>query len=125
MPFITERPNLGDLLKYEAPNLYSREAVTIAAGQNLLLGTVLGRNAGDGKLHALDPLATNGTEIAIGVLATDSDATLIDREDAILIARHAIVARHALNWPSGISVPQQTDAEGQLALLGILVRQSA
>ena len=123
MPFLSERPNLGDLLKYEAPNLYSREAVTIAAGQNLLLGTVLGRNAGDGKLHALDPAATDGTEIAIGVLATDSDATLIDREDAILIARHAIVARHALNWPSGISVPQQSDAEGQLALLGILVRQ--
>ena len=125
MPFLSERNNLGDLLKYEAPNLYSREAVTIAAGQNLALGTVLGRNAGDGKLHALDPAATDGTEIAIGVLATETDATLIDREDAILIARHAIVARHALTWPSGISVPQQSDAEGQLALLGILVRQSA
>ena len=46
MPVITQTNNLGDLLKYEAPNLYSREAATIAAGQNLLLGTVLGRNTG-------------------------------------------------------------------------------
>ena len=34
--------NLGDLLKFEAPNLYSRDRVTVAAGQNLPLGTVLG-----------------------------------------------------------------------------------
>jgi len=125
MQVITQRNNLGDLLKYEAPNLYSREAVTIAAGQNLALGTVLGKKTVDGKLHALDPSATDGTELAIGVLATDTDAMLIDREDSILIARHAIVARQALIWPSGISLPQQTDAEGQLGVLGILVRQSA
>ena len=42
MPVITEGINLGDLLKYEAPNLYSRDQVTVAAGQNLVLGTVVG-----------------------------------------------------------------------------------
>ena len=43
MPTIfTEAMNLGDLLKFEAPNLYSRDRVTVAAGQNLPLGTVLG-----------------------------------------------------------------------------------
>lgn len=55
MPVITESNNLGDLLKYEAPNRYSREVATIAAGQNLPLGTVLGRNASDGKHYAIDP----------------------------------------------------------------------
>ena len=49
MPAIPEPNNLGDLLKYEAPNRYSRDVATIAAGQNLPLGTVLGRNASDGK----------------------------------------------------------------------------
>ena len=34
---ITEQNNLGDLLKYEAPNRYSRDVATIAAGQNLPL----------------------------------------------------------------------------------------
>ena len=55
---ITELNNLGDLLKYEAPNRYSRDVATIAAGQNLPLGTVLGRNASDGKHYAIDPAAT-------------------------------------------------------------------
>ena len=49
MSTITEANNLGDLLKYEAPNRYSRDVATIAAGQNLPLGTVLGRKTDDGK----------------------------------------------------------------------------
>lgn len=122
---ITQRTNLGDLLKYEAPNLYSRETATIAAGQNLALGTVLGKTTADGTWHALDPDATDGSETAAGVLAVDTDATLSNREDALLIARHAIVARSALIWPVGISAAQKAAADAQLASLGVLVRASA
>lgn len=93
MPVITEGLNLGDLLKYEAPNLYSRDQVTVAAGQNLVLGTVVGIDATTAKVKQIDPAATDGTEVAVGVLATSVDASLIDREDGILIARHAAVAR--------------------------------
>ena len=125
MPSITQSKNLGDLLKYEAPNLYSREAATVAAGQNLQLGTVLGRKTADGKLYALAPAATDGTETAVSVLAMDTDATLIDRDDAITVARHAIVARNSLIWPAGITAPQKAAAEAQLVALGILVRDSA
>ena len=125
MPSIIQSKNLGDLLKYEAPNLYSREAATVAAGQNLQLGTVLGRMTADCKLYALAPAATDGTETAVGVLATDTDATLIDRDDAIAVARHAIVARNVLIWPAGITSPQKTTAEAQLVALGILVRDAA
>ncbi len=125
MPMLTESQNLGDLLKYEAPNLYSRESVTVAAGQNLLLGSVLGQAAVDGKFHALNPTATDGTEVAAGVLANDTDATLIDRDDALLIARHAIVARGALIWPEGITATQKAVAVAQLKALGILVRTAA
>lgn len=125
MPVMTQSKNLGDVLKYEAPNLYSREAAVVAAGQNLAIGTVLGRKIADGKLHALAPAASDGTEAAIGVLATDTDATLIDREDALLIARHAIVARNGLIWPAGITAPQKATATAQLTALGVLVRDSA
>jgi hypothetical protein len=125
MPVITQGRNLGDLLKYEAPNLYSREAATVAAGQNLVIGTVLGRKTADGKLHTLDPAASDGTEVAAAVLATDTDATLIDRDDAITIVRHAIVARGALVWPAGITAPQKATTEAQLVALGILVRDAA
>lgn len=125
MPTVTQPKNLGDVLKYEAPNLYSRDQDTVAATQNLLLGTVVGRETATSKLKALDPSATDGSEIAIGVLAGDVDARLIDREDAILIARHAIVARGALIWPAGINEVQKAAAEAQLTLHGILVRDSA
>lgn len=125
MPAIQEPNNLGDLLKYEAPNLYSRDVATVAAGQNLVLGTVVGRETATNKLKALDPIATDGTEVAAGVLAADVDATLIDRDDALLIARHAIVARSALIWPAGITPTEQAAAITQLETRGVLVRTSA
>jgi hypothetical protein len=125
MPSVNEPMNLGDLLKYEAPNLYSRDPATVAAGQKLALGSVVGRETATHKLKALDPDATDGTEIAVGVLATDTDATLIDRDDAIVVARHAIVARHALVWPAGITPAQQSAAIAALETRGILVREGA
>jgi len=124
MAALRESPNLGDLLKYEAPNLYSRDVTTVAAGQNIKLGTVVARDAND-KLVALDPTSVESNAIAVGVLAFDVDASLIDRADAILIARHAIVASQALIWPDAITVEEQTAAIKQLTAAGVLVRQSA
>ena len=125
MTAIAQPQTLGDLLKYEAPNLYSRETDTVAAGQKLALGTVVGRDTTSSKLKSFDPDATDGSEIAIGVLAGDVDATLIDRDDALVIARHAIVARGALGWPTGITAAQKAAAIAQLTFLGVLVRDSA
>jgi len=124
MAALRESLNLGDLLKYEAPNLYSRDVATVAAGQNLTLGTVVARDATD-KLVALDPTAVDSAAVAVGVLAFDIDATLIDRADAILIARHAIVASHALTWPAAITAEEQVIAINQLTAAGVLVRQAA
>ena len=124
MPVITEGLNLGDLLKYEAPNLYSRDQVTVAAGQNLVLGTVVGIDATTTKVKQIYPAATDGTEVAVGVLATSVDATLIDREDGILIARHAVVADHALTWPAGIAPLDKAAAIAQLKAAGVLVRHA-
>ena len=125
MPSVAQPKNLGDLLKYEAPNLYSRDPDTVAAAQNLPLGTVVGRETATAKLKALDPSAADGSETAVGVLGNDVDATLIDREDAHLIARHAIVARGALVWPPGVTAEQKATAVAQLTALGVLVRDSA
>ena len=124
MPVITEGLNLGDLLKYEAPNLYSRDQVTVAAGQNLVLGTVVGIETATAKVKQIDPAATDGTEVAAGVLATSVDASLIDREDGILIARHAVVADHTLTWPAGITPLDKATAIAQLQAAGVLVRHA-
>lgn len=124
MPTVfTESMNLGDLLKYEAPNLYSRDRVTVAAGQNLPLGAVIGVVTATGKVKQIDPSATDGTQVAAGVLMQACDAALAERTDGLVVSRHAIVSDHALQWPTGITTGEQQAAIAQLKSLGVLVRQ--
>lgn len=125
MASITERQYIADLVKYEEECLdYSRDQETVAAGQNLGIGAVVGKQTADGKLYALDPAATDGTEIAFGVLIQDVDATLIDRT-GIVVARHAVLADSKVIWPAGITVPQKAAAIAQLEAKGILIRSAA
>lgn len=124
MPTVfTEARNLGDLLKFEAPNLYSRDRVTVAAGQNLPLGTVLGIVTASGKYKQIDPSAEDGTQVAAGVLLQGCDATLADLDNGLVVARHAIVSDHALQWPEAITAAEKASAIAQLKALGVLVRQ--
>lgn len=123
MPEIKQGLNLGDLLKYEAPNLYSRDRVTVAAGQVLALGTVLGEVTASGELTALDPAAADGSEVAVGVLLQAIDATAGARNDGLMVARHAILADHALTWPAAITPAEQAAAIAQLKARGLLIRQ--
>lgn len=126
MPALNEALNLGDLLKYEDDCLnYSREQVTITAGQNLELGSVVGRVTATGKIERLDLAATDGTETPAGILLGAIDATLIERDDGLLLARHGIVASHAVTWPVGITAPEKIAAIAALEVRGILIRQSA
>ena len=122
MPAIHETLNLGDLLKYEASHLYSRDQVTVLAGEVLPLGAVVGQVTATGKVKALDPSASDGSEVVCGVLITPQDALSGDQTDGLMIARHAIVADHALTWPIGITDSQKAIALSQLKALGILVR---
>lgn len=123
MPVITEGLNLGDLLKYEAPNLFSRDQVTVASGQTLPLGAVVGIVTATGKVKQIDPSATDGSQYAAGVLMQSCDAALIDREDGLMVARHAIVADHALTWPAAITAAEKQAAILQLKSLGVLIRK--
>jgi hypothetical protein len=126
MTAINEPLNLGDLLKYEEDHLhYSREVATVAAGQNLTLGTVVGRETATTKLKQFDPLATDGAQNPVGVLLVDVDATLVDVEGALLLNRHAVLASNCVVWPVGIDAGAKTAATDALAALGILIRQSA
>ena len=125
MPAISETNNLGDLLKYEAPNLYSRDQITVATGQTLRLGAVVSIVTATGKVKQIDPSATDGSQYAAGVLMQDADAHLADRNDGLMVARHAIVSDHALQWPVGIAAAEQQAAILQLKALGVLVRTGA
>jgi hypothetical protein len=128
MPLSTFTPvheplNLGDLLKYEAPNLYSRDQVTIAPNQNLALGQVVGRLTDSAQIAAFDPAASDGRENAIGVMIAAITTADEPSNDGLMIARHATFADHALIWPATLTAEQRAAAIAQLRALGLLVRR--
>lgn len=117
-----ESTYLGDLLKFEEENLFSRDTITVAAGQNLLLGTVLGML--NGKAVALAPAATNGSEKAIGILIDDVDATAADTE-SVMVCRNALVSERYVIWPTGITASQKSTAIAELNAIGVVIRTGA
>ena len=123
MSVITNELTLGDLLKYEEENLYSRDQVTVLSGQNLKLGAVIGRVSATQKVKALDPSATDGSEVAAGVVLQSIDASSAEKTNGLIVSRQAIVADHALIWPSAITTEEKTAAIAQLEAIGVLVRQ--
>ena len=58
MPVLSESNNLGDVLKHEAPQLFSREAVTVLAGSGsdrpLAIGEVIGKRTRSDVVVTLD-----------------------------------------------------------------------
>lgn len=100
MKTFVEPNNLGDLLKYEADKNYCREVVTVAQGQNLKLGTILGMVEADDQVKAvsLDNEATDGTYTAIGVLLEDVDATS-EAKKSFMVARrcHSFICMYDIS----------------------------
>jgi hypothetical protein len=120
MPTMTK--TVGQFLKYEAPQNYSRDDVTVASGQNIAVGQVVGRITASGKIGAFDPAATDGRQNAIGVSLMSVDATSGDKP-GVIVARHAIVVdRDNLVWSGSPTNAQKDAAISQLKTLGILAR---
>ncbi len=121
MSCITEQNNLGDLLKYEASSLYSRDQITVAKGQNIKLGAIVAKKTDDGFIRILNPAATDGTQTAIGVITSDVNAT--ETTKAVIITRIAMLADHAVVWPANITEEQKAAAIKQLDARGIIIRK--
>ena len=121
MPAITEGKNLEDVLFWENTRNYARQNGTLAEGQNLKLGTVLGQVAADKKFKILDTAASNGTEKAKGILLADCDASDGDTK-MVYSARSSIVKLDGLVFPEGITEEQKTIAITELNELGILAK---
>ena len=122
MTVAIEPNNLGDLLKFEAPSLYSREEITVAQGQNLTLGTLVGQESETDLIKALNPAATDGTQNALGALIADADASSANIK-AVIVTRDAILADHAVVWPTTITLEQKTAAIKQLEARGVIIRK--
>ena len=124
MPVQAEPNYLGDWLKFEEDNHYSRDEVIVASGQNLAAGTVVGVITASGKVTQLAPGASDGSQNAAGVLLNAVDATAGD-QPGVIVARHAICSDKGLIWPASITGPQKATAISQLKALGVLVREGA
>lgn len=118
----------SDWLKYELNPDYNREKITVLAGSGsaraLTNGMVLGKVTASGKYVQLAPAAADGSQNVAGVLFVDVTAPDgVDAQGAAVVRGPVLVQDNGLVWPAGITSPQKTTALGQLATLGLIVRE--
>ena len=112
---ITENNRLGDLLKYELDKNYCREVVTIASGQNLKMGTVLGIS--NGKYTAAVNCTTIGDVNASGNLSvteslSNTGGTISVTDGSVAITGGNVsITNGTLTITGGTS---QTDTDGEV-----------
>jgi hypothetical protein len=129
MPVLTMPPTLGDLLKYELNASYCREAVTLKAGTDYALGSVLGRITASDKYRlspAAEVVGDEGAEVAMAVLIEAVDATAGDRTGLVVGRGPAIVSKAALVFDASIDDAAKTAAKhAELSAAGIVPRDTA
>jgi hypothetical protein len=105
---IEEDNRLGDLLKYELDKNFCREAVTVAAGQNLKMGTIVGMKSATGevKIVSIASSETDGGDEAIGIILEDVDATGGAKKSVILFGV-AMVVYDRLVFPAAATDAQK------------------
>lgn len=118
---VVEPHHTLEFLLSEGNGQISRETITVAEGQKLEAGTVLGKITASGFYTQLDPAAADGSEAAAAILIAACDATDADTKAAV-IARDAEVSDARLTWPVGISQPEKASAVAELAAMNIHVR---
>jgi hypothetical protein len=121
MPTLTETTHPGGLLVWEAFRDYTREVVTIAAG-DLFPGTVLGKVTASGNYAVHDPGATDGTETAVAVLWGRCDSTGGEVPGVALVRGPAVVKRQDLVFAGSPNEAEIDAAHAALLSAGILVR---
>jgi hypothetical protein len=114
---------LSDLLAgvaYDNPHLVAVVAVGAApwaVGDEIAIAIP----AGSGEVTALNPAATDGTQIACGVIAADVTAPIGGAVSGSAILRQAHVHGDGLVWPVGVTSPQKSAAFVHLAACGVFI----
>lgn len=111
--------DLGDLLLIEVAPGWTKDTITLRAGTDYALGTVLARL--DGKYQPVSPVAEDDSAIACAVTAERVDAQSSDQPGTV-IARGAVLDASELIWPQAITPEQKDLTLGQLNSLGIVAR---
>lgn len=119
-----EGRNIGDVVKWEVFQDYSRDAGVLAAGAgDVEIGLVLGQKA-DGNFAPINPTATTGEQVATGVLLNNLTATDTATDvDVTILARAALVSQSQLIWPAGATDAQIATSLAELKAAGIVARE--
>lgn len=121
MTTLTEKPGAGNFIVSLANFNISLDNIVVASGAVLAAGTVLGKITASGKYAAYANGASDGTQVAAGVLRADCDASAADTP-AVLIARTAELNIYGLVWKSGEDQTSKDAGVADMKLLGISVR---
>jgi hypothetical protein len=118
---LTETKHAGGFIKSEANGARSRENVTIASGQDLQAGAVLGALTSSGEYIAFNNDGNTGEETAAGILIGPCDASG-GAKAAAIIARDAEVLEEELVWAATEDSGDKAAGIVELAALGIIAR---
>lgn len=124
----TQPRTLGNLLAHCRDREIAIDEVTIKSSgseRTIPLGTVLAvfTATGDAGLY-IEPTVggENGVAVARAVLAQEVTVPASGNAAALVVARHAIVKRSELTFPSGATAAQKAALEADLEPRALLVR---
>ena len=110
---VTETSRFSDIIIELDTYGYARLNGTLASGNNLVAGAVLGVVTADGKYTELNPGGADGSEVARAVLLLPVDASGGDQP--CVVAHGACIAKQQnLAFAGGVTDPQKNTAYGQL-----------
>jgi len=124
MSALSQPKYLGDWLKYEGENRYSRTNVTLLTGTNYVSGAVLGKITASGKFTLYDNTAVDGTQTAVGVLVNAVDATGGDKP-GVMVNRLAEVNPNNLMYHANNAAGDITAGLADLLAIGIVAKEGA
>ena len=120
---VTEGLHTAEFILSEGNGYRSRETVTLAEGESVKAGELLGKITSGGEYAAWDPAAGDGSETIAGISYAEVDAT--DAAASITaVVRDAEVDLGALVYPEENSAGDggAEDATAGLLTLGIITR---
>jgi hypothetical protein len=122
---IEEGKNLADVLNFEIDKNYCREVVTVASGQNLKLGAIVGivTATGAAKIVSVDPEEEDGSDVAVGVILENVDATS-GAKKVVIVARVATVLADGIVFPAGVTDAQKKKITKDLDARGVVIRKA-
>lgn len=108
MASATEGKMIGDIVHREMSDNHSREVVTIATSQTVVMGSVLMRNASD----QFETLAAVADGVKAEAIALEAVTTTTSTATCLALKRNAVVDERMLDWGAGTEADAKQSLEG-------------